>query len=310
MRAPDMGMSVLTSDENLPEPGALTPAAAAVQDVATASATPRRPRARALLRRPTFVISAVIVLWWILAAVLWKVVGLDPYSNTGKLLAAPSWSQPFGTDNLGRSVFARTLVGADRALLIGPLGAVMATILGGALGVIAGYFRGIVDTALMRVFDVLVVLPPIIFLIVLVTAFGSGTRALILCIGFVYAPGIARIIRAAVLAEMGKGYVASARLQRESRLRIMALELVPNVWPTMLVQITLSLASAILMTATLSFLGLGAQPPSADWGLQINANMIYLQQQWWTVLFPALAVASLVVSVQLIADNIKEVSRP
>jgi len=262
----------------------------------------------ALAKRPTFVISALIVIWWVLAALFWKAVGLDPYGNTGHLLAHPSWSEPFGTDNLGRSVFARTLVGADRALLIGPLGAILATLLGSALGVVAGYFRGWVDTLMMRVFDVLIVLPPIIFLIVLVTAFGSGTVSLILCIGFVYAPGIARIIRAAVLAEMGKGYVTSARLQRESRLRIMALELVPNVWPTMLIQITLSLASAILMTATLSFLGLGAQPPSADWGLQINANMAYLEQQWWTVLFPALAVASLVVAVQLIADNIKEVS--
>lgn len=274
------------------------------------ASTPHRVRARALLRRPTFVLSALVLLGWVLAAVLWRAVGLDPYGNSGALLAAPSGSHPFGTDNLGRSVFARTLAGADRALLIGPLGAVLATVLGGALGVAAGYFRGLVDTVLTRIFDVLTVLPPIIFLIVLVTGFGSSTPALILSIGFVFAPGIARIVRAAVLVEMGKDYVTSARLQRESTLRIMALELVPNVWPTMLIQITLSLASAILMTATLSFLGLGARPPSADWGLQINANLIYIQQQWWTVLFPALAVASLVVSVQLIADNLKEVSQP
>ena len=157
-------------------------------------------------------------------------------------------------------MFARTLAGAGRALLIGPLGSILAT--------------------------------------------------LIVCIGIVFAPAIARIVRAAVLVEMGKGYVTSARLQGESRLRIMALELVPNVWPTVPIQITLSLASAILMTATLSFLGFGAQPPSPDWGLQINANLVYIEQQWWTVLFPALAVASLVVAVQLIADNIKEVSQP
>jgi peptide/nickel transport system permease protein len=269
-----------------------------------------RARLRALVRRPTFVISATLLGFWILAAVLWHVVGLNPYADTGKLLAAPSWSEPFGTDELGRSVFARTLAGADRALLIGPLGSILATLIGSTLGVMAGYFRGWVDTVLTRIFDVLVVLPPIIFLIVLVTGFGASTTALILSIGVVYAPGIARIIRAAVLAEMGKGYVVSAKLQRESRIRIMALELVPNVWPTILIQVTLSLASAILMTATLSFLGLGAQPPSPDWGLQINSNMIYIEQQWWTVLFPALAVASLVVSVQLIADNIKEASQP
>jgi peptide/nickel transport system permease protein len=284
--------------------------AGAEPTAATQAPVLSRARLRALVRRPTFVISAAILVFWILAALLWHVVGLNPYADTGKMLAAPSWSQPFGTDELGRSVFARTLAGADRALLIGPLGSILATLIGSTLGVIAGFFRGWVDTVLTRVFDVLVVLPPIIFLIVLVTGFGASTTALIVDIGVVYAPGIARIIRAAVLAEMGKGYVVSAQLQKESRLRIMALELVPNVWPTILIQVTLSLASAILMTATLSFLGLGAQPPSPDWGLQINSNMIYIEQQWWTVLFPALAVASLVVSVQLIADNLKEASQP
>jgi peptide/nickel transport system permease protein len=269
-----------------------------------------RRRLRLLLRRPTFVISALIVGFWIITAIFWHLAGFNPYTSTGKPFAAPSWSYLFGTDNLGRSVFPRTLAGSDRALLIGPLGSILATLIGGGLGVIAGYFRGWVDTVLMRIFEVLLVLPPIIFLIVLVTGFGASTSSLIICIGIVFAPSIARIIRAAVLVEMGKDYVTSARMQGESRLRIMARELVPNVWPTILIQVTLSLAAAILMTATLSFLGFGAQPPSPDWGLQINDNLIYIEQQWWTVLFPALAVASLVVAVQLIADNLKEVSQP
>ena len=265
-----------------------------------------RRRVRALLLRPTFVISALIVVFWIVAALGWHLFGLDPYGNSGHSLAAPSWSQPFGTDDLGRSVFARTLAGADSALAVGPLGAILATILGGALGVVAGYFRGWVDTALMRVFDVLVVLPPLIFLIVLVGAFGASVPALIVIIGAVFAPGIARIVRSAVLAEMGKKYVTTARLQGESALRIMLTELVPNVAPTVVVQATLSLSSAILMTATLSFLGLGQQPPSPDWGLAINQNLDFIETAWWTVIFPALAVASLVVAVQLIADNLKE----
>ena len=273
---------------------------------APAGAGAGRGRAAALLRRPTFVVSALIVLFWVVAAVGWHLFGLDPYGNSGQALAAPSWSQPFGTDNLGRSVFARTLAGADTALAVGPLGALLATILGGALGVIAGYYRGWVDTTLMRVFDVLVVLPPLIFLIVLVGAFGASVPALIVIIGVVFAPGIARIIRAAVLAEMGKKYVTTARLQGESAVRIMAFELVPNVLPTIIIQATLSVSSAILMTATLSFLGLGQQPPSPDWGLQINENVAYIETAWWTVIFPALAVASLVVAIQLIADNIKE----
>ncbi len=290
------------------------PAAAAVTAGAALGAGPGTAatetgsgrRLTELLRRPTFLVSALVVVWWVGAATTWHLFGLNPYVNTGHLLAGPSFSQPFGTDDLGRSVFARTLAGADSALAVGPLGAVLATVLGGALGVIAGYFRGWVDTALMRVFDVLVVLPPLIFLIVIVGAFGASPPALIVIIGVVFAPGIARIIRAAVLAEMGKKYVTTARLQGESAVRIMVTELVPNVLPTIVIQATLSLSSAILMTATLSFLGLGQQPPSPDWGLAINENVAYIETAWWTVIFPALAVASLVVAIQLIADNIKE----
>ncbi|WP_300607019.1 ABC transporter permease [Trebonia sp.] len=279
--------------------------AADTEDTGTAG---RGRRLRALLRRPTFVVSALIVAWWVGAALTWHLFGLNPYVSTGVYNAPPSWAQPFGTDYLGRSVFARTLAGADSALAVGPLGSVLATLIGGALGVIAGYFRGWVDTALMRLFDVLVVLPPLIFLIVVVGAFGASTPALIVIIGVVFAPGIARIIRAAVLAEMGKKYVTTAKVQGESRLRIMMTELVPNVLPTLIIQVTLSMSAAILMTATLSFLGLGWQPPSPDWGLTIGENLGYLESAWWTVLAPAFAVASLVVATQLIADNIKEVS--
>jgi peptide/nickel transport system permease protein len=272
-----------------------------------ARARPGRRRVRALLRRPTFVVSALIVLWWAGAAATWRLFGLDPFGSTGHINSPPGWHQLLGTDSLGRSVFARTLAGADTALAVGVLGTLLATVLGSTLGVVAGYFRGWVDTAFMRLFDVLVVLPPLIFLIVVVGAFGASGPALIVIIGVVFAPGIARIIRAATLAEMGKKYVTTAQVQGESAARIMARELVPNVLPTIVIQATLSLAAAILMTATLSFLGLGAQPPSPDWGLAINQNRVYLESAWWTAVFPALAVGSLVVATQLIADNIKEV---
>lgn len=273
--------------------------------------TRQRGRARlaALLRRPTFVVSAAILLGWIAAAVLWPALGTNPYSNTGMVLAPPSLIHPFGTDGLGRSVFARVLAGARPALTVGVLGSLLATVLGSALGLVAGYFRGWVDTALVRLFDVLVVLPPLIFLIVLAGAFGVTPAALIVVIGVVFAPGIARIVRAATLAEMGKSYVESAQLQHESAWRIVLRELAPNVFSTVIVQATLSLAAAVFLSASLSFLGLGTHPPSPDWGLQINENRIYLQSAWWTVVFPAAALASLVVAVHLVSDNIKEVWR-
>lgn len=266
-------------------------------------------RLRTLLRRPTFVVSAIVVLGWVVAAVLWQPLGADPFGNTGAALAPPSAAHPFGTDALGRSVFARVLAGAGTALPVGVLGSLLATVLGSALGVVAGYFRGWVDIALMRVFDVTVVLPPLILLIVVAGAFGTSPAALIVIIGAVFAPGIARIVRAAVLAEMGKNYVQSAQLQQERTWRILLGELVPNVFPTILVQATLSIAAAVFLSAALSFLGLGTHPPSPDWGLQINENRIYLQSAWWTVVFPAAAVASFVVAVHLISDNVKEVWR-
>lgn len=260
----------------------------------------------ALLRRPTFTVSALIVVAWVFGAIAWPLLGLDPYARAGANLAPPGLDHLFGTDYLGRDVFARVVAGADSALLVGPLGAVIATVLGSGIGLIAGYYRGAVDTVFMRLFDVLVVLPPLIFIIVLVGAFGVGTPALILIVGIVFAPGIARIVRAATLAELGKSYVASAKLQGERGAAVIVRELVPNVLPTIVIQATLSLAGAIFMTASLSFLGLGSQPPSPDWGLSISDNRIYIQSAWWTVVFPALAVASIIGATHLIADNIKE----
>lgn len=263
--------------------------------------------AGALLKRPTFVISVLVVLWWIVSAVGWQGVGLDPLADTGQLLEAPSESHVFGTDSLGRDVFARVMAGSEPALKIGVGGAVLATLLGSVLGVAAGYWRGIVDNVIMRILDLFLALPTLILMFVLVGAFGVSTASLVIIVGVLFAPSTARIIRSAVLIEVDKDYITSARLQNETLLRILLRELLPNVAPTIIVQATLSLAGAIFMTTSLSFLGLGQSPPSPDWGLAINENRLYLQSAWWTIVFPAAAIASLVISAHLIADNIKEV---
>lgn len=290
-------------------PGALdTDTRPAPDAVGARTVRPARRGRRALLRRPTFLVSVAILLGWVALAVGWHAFGLQPFAKTGGLLQPPSGAHWFGTDSLGRDVFARVAAGARPALLIGPFGAALATVLGGTLGLLAGYHRGWVDTALMRFFDVLLALPSLIFLVVLVGAFGVSTPALILIVGVLFAPGIARIVRATVLVEMGKSYVQAARLQGESAFRAMLTELLPNVVGVFVIQAVLSLGAAIFITASLSFLGLGSQPPAADWGLDINANRAYLQAAWWTVVFPGVAVASIVVSANLIADNLKEVT--
>lgn len=262
---------------------------------------------RALLRRPTFVASAAIIACWLVVAVAWRWVGVDPFSHTGHTLAAPTTDHWFGTDRIGRDVLARVLAGAESAIVVGLLGAACASVFGTVLGLLAGYYRGWIDQMVMRVLDLFIALPAIIFLLVIVGAFGGTTWVIALSVGVLFAPGIARIIRAGVLVEMGKDYVASAQLQRERTVRILLGEILPNVAPQMLVQAMTSVAGAVFVAASLSFLGLAAEPPSPDWGLAINENRAYLQGAWWTVVFPALALASFVVAVNLIGDNLREV---
>ncbi|NKZ10813.1 ABC transporter permease [Mycolicibacterium septicum DSM 44393] len=268
--------------------------------------TEASPRWRELLRRPTFVISAGILVFWISAAIGWRWI-VDPFSNSGTKFGQPSVDHPFGTDFYGRDVLARVLAGAEPAMLVGPAGAVLAAVAATLLGLTSGYFRGPFDALMMRVFDVFLVLPPIIMLIVVVSAVGASPPAMIVIVAIVYTPTIARIIRAAVLTQRDKPYVAAARLQGEGRRRIMVTEILPNILPTVVVQAVLNLGYAIFVISSLSFLGLAAQPPSPDWGLAISDNRLYLQTAWWTLAFPAASLASVVISVMLFADNLKEV---
>lgn len=264
---------------------------------------------RVRLASPIFVSSCAVLASWLVVAGTWRWFGLDPFENTGMRLAPPSAEHWFGTDRIGRDVFARVLAGAEPVILGGLVGAVIATVLGSCLGIIAGYRRGWVEMVLMRIFDVFLALPAMVLLLVVVAAFGAGPFVLSMAIGVLFAPGIARVLRAETLAETAKDYVMSARAQGERSLRIMTHELLPNVWPQILVQATLTLAGAVFVSTSLSFLGLASTPPSPDWGLAVSENRAYLQGAWWTLAFPALAIVSLVVSVVLVGDHLKEVVR-
>ena len=262
----------------------------------------------ALLRRPTFVIGAAFVLFWVLAALLWKPLGFDPLGPSGLPLQAPSGAHPFGTDNLGRDMFARVLAGAAPTLQVAPAATLIATVTGTALGLAAGYFRGLVDDLLMRSFDVLYAFPQIIAVLLIASAFGRTLLTLVLAIALLFTPIIARTVRSAVLVETNQQYVEAARLQGEHAPWILSREILPNVLPVVVVEATIRLAYAIFVSAGLSFLGLGAQPPSPDWGLVVSQNRIFIQSAWWCAAFPALAIATLVVSVNMLADNLREVT--
>ena len=267
-------------------------------------------RWRLLLRRPTFLVGAGMVLFWIVCAIFGH--SFAPYNPLAQnLLAAnqaPSGAHWFGTDPLGRDVLSRVLIGARTILIICPLATILGTVLGTALGLAMGYLGGWFDTVASRIVEAVLALPFVIIAFLFVVAVGPSDETIIVIIGLVFTPLIARTVRAAVLAERSLDYVPAARLQGERPARVMFGEILPNVMPAILVEFTVRLAYSVFAVATLSFLGFGVQPPTPDWGADISANYTgLLAGYWWQVLFPALAIASLVTAITLIADSIEQV---
>jgi peptide/nickel transport system permease protein len=270
----------------------------------------RRERTRALLRSPSFVVGSLVILFWVFCALLGdRITPYDPlYDQTPEINASPSSQHWFGTDDLGRDVFSRVLAGSRDILLVAPLATLLATIFGTALGLATGYLRGIVDDTVSRVIDAILAIPLIVLAVTVVAALGSrSTWAVTVVIAIVFTPIIARTVRAAVLGEAQLDYVEAARLRGEHAPYVMFSEVLPNVMPPILVEATVRLGYAIFAVATLTFIGFGLQPPSPDWAVQIAENYQYLADSWWTVLFPALAIASLVVAVNLVSDAIQQV---
>lgn len=270
----------------------------------------RRERMRALLRSPSFLLGAGVICFWLLCAILGdRITPFDPrFDQTDALSAPPSSEHWFGTDRLGRDVFSRVLAGSRDILLIAPAATLLATVFGTTLGLLTGYLRGIVDDTVSRVIDAVLAIPLIVLAVTVVAALGSrSTWAVTVVIAIVFTPIIARTVRAAVLGEAQLDYVEAARLRGERSPYVMFAEVLPNVMPPILVEATIRLGYAIFAVATLTFIGFGLQPPSPDWAVQIADNYPYLADSWWTVLFPALAISSLVVAVNLVSDAIQQV---
>ncbi len=268
----------------------------------------RSERLRLLLRSGTFLVGLVIVLFWVGCAIFGSaLVPQDPFNgDLLNTLDPPSADHWFGTDQLGRDVFSRVIVGARDILTIAPLATLLGTVLGTALGLATGYFRGIVDDSVSRLVDAVLALPLVIVAMLALVALGTSSVTVVIVIGAVFAPIIARTVRSAVLSERELDYVAAAQLRGEKPLYIMFAEILPNILPPILVESTVRLGYAIFTVATLSFIGFGIQPPSPDWGLAVSESYGLINGgYWWTVMFDALAIASLVVGVNLLADGIQ-----
>jgi peptide/nickel transport system permease protein len=277
------------------------------------SATIAAPRGRAaiiagrLLRAPGFLIGGGIVLFWVVCAILGPAI--TPYSPYAddllNALAPPSAAHWFGTDQIGRDIFSRIIAGARPILSVAPIATLLATFCGTALGLLTGYAGGWVDTILSRLIEVVLALPLIVVALLVLVALGPSSLNVTLVIALVFTPIIARTVRAAVLAECKLDYVSAAQLRDETALHIMFREILPNVLPPILVEVTVRLGYAIFTIASLSFLGFGIQPPSPDWGLTIAENYgLIVGGYGWTVGFAALATASLVIGVNLLAESL------
>ena len=283
---------------------AVTPAAGAGRRLV------RLETVRLLLRSPTFVTGNVIVLWWI----FWAITGShftphDPLAESSNVLLAPGHGHWFGTDQLGRDVLSRVLAGARDTLEVAPLATLIGVVGGTTIGLVMGYFGGFVDEGLGRIIDAFLALPLIVIAVTALAALGHSRWTLIAVIGIVFAPIVGRTVRAAVLGERQLEYVQAAKLRGERAPYVMFVEILPNVFGPIVVEATVRLGYAIFAVAGLTFLGFGVQPPSPDWSLQISDNYTLLNASnyEWTVLFPGLAIASLVVAVNLIADGLQQV---
>lgn len=311
LAAPPPMQTPLAASAELRDPtGALLPPATGGGVRAVPAGAARREYLRQLVRSPAFVAGAVLLLWWIACAVLGKLI--SPYNPVAGNLASfnspPAGAHWFGTDSLGRDVLSRVIVGARDILIIAPLATLLGTALGTCIGLVQGYFRGLADNVIGRIVEAVLALPVVIVAFLFVVALGPSAPTLIVVIGLVFGLLIGRTVRTAVLGERELDYVAAARLRDESGAHIMFVEILPNVLGPILVEFTVRLGYAIFTVATLSFLGFGIQPPTPDWGGDIASSYQYLAAgYWWETLFPALAIASLVVAVNLVADSIEAV---
>lgn len=250
------------------------------------------------------VLSAVVLIGALFAPVIAPYDPLKP--NFLVMLSAPTPEHPFGTDPVGRDVLSRILHGARPSVLVGLGTALFAAVFGSALGLLAGFFGGRFDNFVMRTMDVLFAFPAILLALAMISVLGPNLLNVILALGIVYIPRFARLVRGAVLGLMSELYIEASRALGTKGLRILVKHLLPNSLSVIVVQATLTIATAILSEASLSFLGLGVQPPAPSWGTMLSEGKTYMEQHPHLMIFPGAAIMVAVLGFNLLGDGLKD----
>lgn len=241
-------------------------------------------------------------------------VEIAPYNpidqDYGKTLRPPSREHLMGTDNFGRDIFSRVIYGTQISLRVGLIAVVIASAIGVPLGLVSGYYGGWIDSVAMRLVDIMLAFPGILLAFVIVAVLGSSLTNLMIAIGIGSIPGFARLIRGSVLSARELSYVVAARVVGCRDPRIVGLHILPNVASPIIVYSTLKVATAILAGASLSFLGLGVQRPTPEWGIMLADGRNFLQQQWWIATFPGLAIMITTLAINLLGDGIRDIHDP
>ncbi|MDY6818190.1 MAG: ABC transporter permease [Halobacteriales archaeon] len=278
---------------------------------------PRKRRLLDLVRRfranKKAMIGLIILLLLIATAIIGPLVVSQKKANqihVQNRFAAPSPANPFGTDNLGRNIFLRVILGARISLYVGLLSVGIATAFGVPLGAMAGFLGGNLDDLIMRTMDILMSFPPILLALTVAAVLGPTLTNAMIAIGITYIPYFARVTRSEVVSVAEEDFIEAAEALGERDSYILFAEVLPNALAPIIVQASISMAFAILAAAGLSFLGLGAQPPKPAWGLMIRQSKQYIAQAPWMAIFPGLGIATTVLGFNLLGDGIRDVLDP
>lgn len=267
---------------------------------------------RRLKRNKAAMCGLFILIFLVLIAIFADVIA--PYGMDEQVLdnpfQKPSWEHPMGTDNLGRDIMSRIIYGSRISLQVGILAVGIALVVGTILGSVAGFYGGLVDNIIMRCIDVLLAIPPILLAISIVAALGTELKYVMIAVGIGSIPTYARIVRASVLSLRDQEFVEAARASGAGDVRIIFKHILPNAMAPLIVQTTIGVAGAILAAAGLGFIGLGIQPPQAEWGAMLNAGRQYIRDYPHMSIFPGLAIMITIFALNLLGDGLRDALDP